>query len=261
MSKPRESVQGAAIVAAQEDEYRFPYHYVTSLPPEPFRQHFVDTWGINYASTIEFVIERVSQTAPQSLIDVGCGDGRMTREIARRISIPRIMGVDTSERAIALAKAMNRDLSGVEFASADITAAPPVGRFDAAVLMEVFEHVPPAVAPDFMRGVRALLGEGGRLHLTVPHANKPVEYKHFRHFTGASIVACLEPDFEIVEVVPFERRGAMRKLLNTALCNRLFVLNHERLLAALYRLHRRHLFHCDSERECQRLYVQALVRR
>ncbi len=78
--------------------------------------------------------------------------------------------------------------------------------------------------------------------------------------TVASITACLEQDFEIVEVLPFERRGALRKLLDTALCNRLFVLNNQRLLEALYRLHRRHLFECDSEADCQRLYVQAVAR-
>ncbi|MBK8996151.1 MAG: class I SAM-dependent methyltransferase [Myxococcales bacterium] len=256
----QESGDPAAIQAAQEDEYRFPYHYVTSFSPEPFRQHFVDTWGINYASTIELVVDRVQAGAPASLIDIGCGDGRLTREIGRRTNIPKICGVDTSARAIALAQAMNRDLPLIEFTRADITERPPLGRFDAAVLMEVFEHIPPDRGQHFLSGARALLNDGGRLHVTVPHSNKPVEYKHFRHFTVASITACLERDFEIVEVLPFERRGALRKLLDTALCNRLFVLNNQRLLEALYRLHRRHLFECDSEADCQRLYVQAVAR-
>ncbi len=260
MNDPRQSADPAAILEAQEHEYRFPYHYLTSMPPGPFRQHFVDTWGINYASTIDFIIERILADTPGSLVDIGCGDGRLAREIACRTGIVRIRGIDTSARAIALAKAMNQDMPAIEFTPSDIMASPPRDRFDAAVLMEVIEHVPPDRVPEFLESARALLNSGGVLHVTVPHTNKTVEYKHFRHFTAASITACLERNFDVVAVIPFERRGLRRWLLDRMLCNRLFVLNHQRLLNALYRWHRRHLFLCASERECQRLYVRAVAR-
>jgi 2-polyprenyl-3-methyl-5-hydroxy-6-metoxy-1,4-benzoquinol methylase len=257
---PDQSANSPAILAAQEDEYRFPYHYVTRFTPESFRQHFVDSWGINYAATIDFIVDRIVGEAPGSLIDIGCGDGRLAREIHQRAAVPRVCGVDTSSRAIGLARAMNQDIPAIEFIATDISARPDLGPFDTAVLMEVIEHIPPDATESFVRAARALLKRGGHLHVTVPHVNKPVEYKHFRHFTAAGIVACLEGEFEILEVIPFERRGLRRRLLELALCNRLFVLNHRRLLDALYRWHGRHLFAAASERDCQRIYVRAAAR-
>ena len=90
--------------SAQEAEYIFPYHYVAQRRPH-FAQHFYDSWGINYVSTIEYLLSRLSETHFSSLVDIGCGDGRMTREIAARFPQCDVVGVDYSERAIALAKA------------------------------------------------------------------------------------------------------------------------------------------------------------
>ena len=71
-----ESNSIAEQVLVQENEYAFPYHYVTEFHDDRFRQHFVDTWGINYALTIEFMIDRVNKFGPSSVIDIGFGDGR-----------------------------------------------------------------------------------------------------------------------------------------------------------------------------------------
>ena len=127
--------------------------------------------------------------------------------------------------------------------------------------MEVFEHVPPKDADAFVKGVRRLLNPQGRLHLTVPHANKPVEYKHFRHFTVDGLIACLKADFDVVEVIPFEKHGGIkRRLLNWLLYNRCFVLNDQRVLDRAYRWYMNNLFHCAAERECQRIYLEAVPR-
>lgn len=248
-----------AISVAQENEYQFPYHYVTRFGPNTFCQHFVDTWGINYASTIDFIVERIASESPASLLDIGCGDGRLTREIFTRTEVPKVFGIDTSRRAIDLAKAMNHDLPAITFDRADISSL-SIGEFDAAVLMEVIEHIPPDDLPNFIRNTRAHLKRGARLHVTVPHTNKPVEYKHFQHFTCDSIAACLSTNFDIINIVPFERRGLQRRLLNILLCNRFFVLNDRRLLAMLYRWYKQRLFLCASERECQRIYIEAVAR-
>ena len=46
-------------------------------------------------------------------------------------------------------------------------------------------------------------------------------------------------------------------MLDRLLCNRLFVLNNSRILNAIYKYHKRNLFVCDAEAECQRLYLEA----
>lgn len=261
MSQSNSSAQDALIRQTQDDEYLFPYHYVARMPEKGFKQHFADSWGINYISTIDFLLARVRASTPASLVDVGCGDGRLSREIAVGTDVVRVCGVDYSARAIALALAMNQDVPRIEFRKCDISGDTDLGRFDSAILMEVFEHIPPEEGADFIRGVWRLLNPQGRLHVTVPHANKPVEYKHFRHFTVDGLVACLEKDFDVVTVVPFEKiAGIRRRLLKRILYNQYFVLNHPRLLDFAYHWYMKHLFFCDSERECQRIYVEAVAR-
>lgn len=246
--------------ASQDAEYAFPYHYVTSMPERGFAQHFVDAWGINYVSAMELVLAELSALQPHSVVDIGCGDGRLTREIHLRFGAARVLGADYSERAIALAKAMNMDRPGLRYQTLDITQVSFDEPFDAAVLMEVYEHIPLDRTSSFLAGVRRALKPGGTLLLTVPHANKPVEYKHFQHFTVDALVKDLEPHFEIGRVMPFERRSPLRGWLNRLLCNRLFVLNHPGLLAWAYRLHQRYLFECQDERSCQRIFVRAQAR-
>jgi SAM-dependent methyltransferase len=258
---PQATMQLISDVAeAQEAEYWFPYHYVAQMPASGFTGHFVDTWGINYISTIEFILSEISRLTATSVVDIGCGDGRLTRELALRSGMQRCVGVDYSLRAINLARAMNQDVPAerLKYVAADITKQDAhLGTFDVAILMEVFEHIPPAEAHDFLRGVRNLMRPGSRLLLTVPHTNKPVEYKHFQHFDVASITSYLSPHFKIARIVPFEKRSPARNLLAGMMSNRFFVLNNRRALSLIYGYYMRHLFKCDSETQCQRLYVEA----
>lgn len=241
----------------QDGEYSFPYHYVSGIPTRGgFFQHFVDTWGMNYISTIEYILKRIGETSASSIVDVGCGDGRLVREIMLSFPERKIVGIDYSSRAIALANAMNQDIKGIEFHSLDITKAEHEQRYDLAILMEVFEHIPPEEARLFLEGVRSLLTPGGTLLLTVPHINKPVEYKHYRHFSCSEIVEILSEYFDVLEVKPFERGGRLRKVLNGLLCNRFFVLNNRRLINFIYEIQKKYLFN-SAEDKCQRVFIKA----
>lgn len=248
------------IIDSQENEYWFPYHYVAKMPDEGFQQHFVDIWGINYISTIEFMLNRIRDLNPESLIDVGCGDGRLTREIALNTEVSTLYGVDYSSRAINLARAMNQDISWVQFAAEDIMSDHKLPKADVIILMEVFEHIPIESCRAFLESVSKMLKPGGRMLMTVPHINKSVEYKHFQHFSIESLTAYLTNSFDIVDVVPFERKGIVRKCINYILANRLFVLHSGYILRLIYQFHQKHLFNCDSELDCQRLFVEATVK-
>lgn len=243
----------------QDDEYAFPYHYVAQFRGN-FRHCFLDTWSINYVSTIEYLLEKIAYTKHDRIVDIGCGDGRFSRELA--ITFPRsnVVGLDYSKRATELARAMNPDVRNLVFTSMDITQQHVMEPFEIAVLMEVFEHVPPDQTSAFLQGVRRVMKSGSVLLLTVPHANKPVEYKHFQHFTVDSLTTHLMPCFDVVEVVPFERISVLRQVMTRVLSNRLFVLNSGVLLRAVYRWYKKNLFICDSEKSCQRIFVKAIAR-
>lgn len=249
-----------SILISQESEYWLPYHYIARMPHDGFAQHFVDDWALNYISTIEFILRMVAQDNPSSLIDIGCGDGRFTREIHHKFPNIKVGGIDLSARAITLAKAMNQDATKIDFLQIDVTESRLSEPYESAVLMEVLEHIPTERVPYFLTGVRQTLKKNGILYLTVPHTNKAVEYKHFQHFTLKSISAHLAPYFDIVEITPFEKRGLSRQILQALLCNSFFVLNNRRLLNFLYNLYSKYLFFCPSESQCQRIYVKAIAK-
>ncbi|MDH3235088.1 MAG: class I SAM-dependent methyltransferase [Alphaproteobacteria bacterium] len=243
----------------QDEEYLFPYHYVAQFGAAGFKSHFCDDWAINYASTMEYMLKQVSACDARSIVDIGCGDGRFTRELALAFSNRRIVGIDYSERAIRLARAMNQDQE-ISFQAVDITTPSKIERFDAAILMEVFEHIPLPETKNFIEGVHNLLVAGGRLFLTVPHVNKPVEYKHFQHFSVESITKHLSDMFVVEKIVPFEKISMSRKLLAKIISNRIFVLNNRYTLNFLYKYYTNSLFNCRNEQQCQRIYVEAVAR-
>lgn len=241
----------------QEDEYVFPYHHIVSRRGG-FSQCFNDAWGINYLATVEYLLGRLRAETFRSAVDIGCGDGRFTKELQQTFPEKRIAGVDYSERAIALARAMT---PGVEFQRVDITDGSFRETFDLAMLMEVYEHVPPRRGPAFLDAVADLLNDGGMLYVTVPHSNKPVEPKHYRHFSSESLMAELDARFELLEMIPIERRAAAKWWIDFALTNGLFVLNHRRVAGALYSFYKRRLFLAPDERTCQRLVLRLRKRR
>lgn len=243
----------------QEDFYEFPYHYLTSLTPSFSISRNYD-WGINYVSTMDFIIAQLGDLPElKSIIDIGCGDGRLTRELRASFPEARLAGVDYSARSIALATGLNHG-SDISFGAADLINGDMSADFDAAVLVEVYEHIPPADGPRFLEGVARLIRPGGTLHLTVPHVNVPVSAHHFRHFNSEILTAELAEQFDIVSVLPFERQSAKRRWIQRLLVNRLFVLNHPSLLGKIYKYYMKHLFHAPSEAHCQRLYVKAIRR-
>ncbi len=237
----------------QEEEYSFPYHYVSQFR-NGFTQTFNDTWGINYVSTIEYLIQRLKNENFNALIDIGCGDGRLVRELSIEFKNKKILGIDYSTQAINLAKILNNNC---EYHQADITTQ-IIQKVDLVTLIEVFEHIPPEMADNFVEGICNHLNENGILYMTVPHQNKPVEYKHYRHFSSETISKSFSEKFIIEEIVPFESNGIRKRLIDKLLTNRLFILNNQRIKNYLYKYYKSNLFLLNNnESKCNRLFVKA----
>lgn len=241
-------------VKHQEDEYSFPYHHVVRRTNNRFSQCFNDEWGINYLATVEHLLDVISNEEFSSAIDVGCGDGRFSMELAKQFPSRRIVGVDISKRAISLAQAM---FSYGEFRCVDIVSENLGDSFDLAVLMEVYEHIRPSDASEFCKALADLLTPGGILYVTVPHENKPVEAKHYRHFTSKSLQEELARDFDILSMTFFEKIDFRKKLIDILLTNDMFVLNNGTISNMLYGYYCKKLFLTNNEDVCQRILVRA----
>lgn len=97
--------------AFQESQYSFPYHYIPTYDKGHFLQHLYWSWGFRYLGGIHLVLDTLRKKKFQSLVDIGCGDGRFLRDVKREFPGKRIFGVDYSAHAINLAKALNPDIN------------------------------------------------------------------------------------------------------------------------------------------------------
>ncbi|WP_066355842.1 class I SAM-dependent methyltransferase [Aliarcobacter skirrowii] len=237
----------------QDSEYNLPYHHISRFR-DGFSQTFNDTWGINYVATIEFLLNKLKQENFSSIVDIGCGDGRLTLELHREFrNKSKVIGIDYSRKAIRQARAVvDTDL----FKCIDITKEKLDEKFDIALLVEVFEHINPLFANEFINGVANQIKDDGLLFVTVPHINKPVEYKHYRHFSIELITECFKNHFDLIEIIPFERISKRKKFIDIILTNKYFILNHQKMKNILYKYYKEKLFFVKNEHECQRLFIK-----
>ena len=105
-------------------------------------------------------------TAGARVLDVGCGSGAVTREIARRVGSRGVaIGLDPSPTLLAVARELAQEAGlgdWIEFREGDALRLPfPDGSFDVVVCVTVLSHVPrgEAAIPEFVRVLRS----GGRL--------------------------------------------------------------------------------------------------
>jgi 2-polyprenyl-3-methyl-5-hydroxy-6-metoxy-1,4-benzoquinol methylase len=83
-----------------------------------------------------------TQAAPESILDVGCGEGVLTAQWADRLGDRRIVGIDLDDPKLK-AEWDQRRRANLEYRVEDATNLSFAdGEFDMATAIEVLEHVP-----------------------------------------------------------------------------------------------------------------------
>lgn len=237
----------------QEDQYSFPYHYIPVWDGRRFSPARYWAWSHHYLGGFEVAFRCLDTLEFRTLVDIGCGDGRFLAEARSRYPNVDMMGVDYSERAIALAQALN---PGGSYTTRDIVRDRLDRRYDVATMIEVLEHIPPERVLRFLDSVADTINPGGWLMLTVPHANKALQTKHYQHFSSDQLNELLAPNFESVEFLPFDRRSWLLSFLQSLLGGRgrHAIVTDRRLQTAFWRLYcARYLY--TTESECLRIAV------
>jgi 3' terminal RNA ribose 2'-O-methyltransferase Hen1 len=134
---------------------------------------------------IRAVVAVLSAAGARSVVDLGCGEGRLLRALLAEPRFERILGVDVTHRAleraadrIHLATLPERQRERVSLLHGSLLYRDArLAGFDAATLVEVIEHLDPARLPTFERVVFEL-ARPRAVVLTTPNA----EYN--RHFPG-----------------------------------------------------------------------------
>lgn len=109
------------------------------------------------------LIAKLALGGREHLLDVGCGDGKVTAELARALPQGSVIGIDSSPEMIGFARATfpPSEFSNLKFEIADARHFRMRGPFDLvfsnAALHWVDDH------PAFLRGAAGCLRPGGRL--------------------------------------------------------------------------------------------------
>jgi 2-polyprenyl-3-methyl-5-hydroxy-6-metoxy-1,4-benzoquinol methylase len=86
--------------------------------------------------------ELFAQAAPQSVLDVGCGEGVLTHQWAQQLGERRIVGIDLDDAKLK-AEWATRQRPNLEYRTMPAEHMPfAADEFDLACAIEVLEHVP-----------------------------------------------------------------------------------------------------------------------
>ena len=164
------------IFEIQDEQYEFPYHFIPHLDHRGIaRRQRSLSWGYEYLCYMEHIARKIADTKPDSVLDVGCGEGRLLNMIGD--ICPSLTGVDLSIPAIAFAKAFTPK---ADFRVAD--AKDVEGTFDAVTAIQVLEHIPDASVSSFLNTLATRVSKTGKVYICVPTTVQPLNPKHYRHY-------------------------------------------------------------------------------
>ena len=123
-------------------------------------------------------LQGLSLKGNEIVLDVGCGDGRVTAEIARRVPNGRALGIDASPSMIAACTQAHGDRANLAFRVADATSFRAEERFDVAVSFSALHWVADLRAA--IRCIYEALRPGGTLVIGMGGAHQKEIAEVFR---------------------------------------------------------------------------------
>ena len=198
----------------QEEQYSFPYHYLIEI-----NKNFITfkkfTYGFEYFSYFNIIKNSIIKLKPHSLIDIGCGDGKLIYELCRNQQfykrINRIIGIDKDKKAISYAKAFNK-FEKPKFFADNILDFNSEG-FDICTLMEVIEHFSDKDRNKLIRKIGELISPNGLLIVSVPSKNLKLQPKHYRHYCKRDLLNLFNKNFRIQKFYFVYDKRFMNKLI------------------------------------------------
>ena len=127
------------------------------------------------AAMAEEVLSLLDLKGTEQILDVGCGNGKTTAEIAARVPRGGVVGVDASADMIGFAAAHSDLHSNLKFAVADVRNLPYQRQFDLVVSFNALHWIPEQ--DQALRSIHSSLKPDGpaQLRLVPKAARKSLE--------------------------------------------------------------------------------------
>jgi len=112
------------------------------------------------------VIEQLALRGEEQILDIGCGTGTLTRDIADALSNKSrslCIGLDAAEEMIKMARLKSSKIPNIQFDAAIAEELPyPSGKFDEAVSTFFFHHIHFELKKKVLAEIARVLKPGGR---------------------------------------------------------------------------------------------------
>lgn len=203
--------------AIQSAQYEFPYHYLVDIRRQEFTKNL--GWGLDYYTYMNKAMQLVKKYVENDILDIGCGDGFLLNNLMQDKSLQQVkaVGIDIDKKPIRFAQAFASDLPNVDFLCEDIFVYEK--QFQLISCIETLEHIPDEMIAPFVKRMDELLLPGGKLIVSVPSVNTPLNKKHFRHYDRVMLEGYF-PDFEVLEQHYVSKKNTrLYKFIQFLLCN------------------------------------------
>ncbi len=226
---------------AQEKQYAFPYHYNVDINNENISLFKYWAWSIQYLGRLFLVKKYLADIKFDSLLDVGCGDGRLLSYLSSVFHEKKLEGIDYSEKAINLAKAINIGGNVKYFARNIISEPLDACKYDVVTLIEVMEHIDPRELDQFLNSVKKCLNKEGVLIVTVPSNSLKLAKKHYQHFTKDGLARLIDKaGFKIMQSEYIDGSDKFSwRIIYSCFVNRIYIVNSKKIQNYLFCIYKK----------------------
>ncbi len=133
---------------------------------------------------LEYIIADMMQYTPNSILDIGCGNGRFLESIINyQLSIINYFGIDSSKGMIIEARKLHPDHQFETIGMQDIREVN--GSFDAILFLASFHHLETqAERIQVLNDAKKLLSPNGRIYMTNWNLRDQTKYEASHRWNG-----------------------------------------------------------------------------
>jgi len=144
-----------------------PYWYVSSYGPYDAKRNLDEFWASGHKIWADIKkATGYTPTADDTVVEIGCGVGRLTRAIAPEVG--RVIALDISEKMIAIACQANLPNADLRVADGFTLSGISDGSVDLALGYCVFQHLPShAALKSYLAEMRRVIKSGGMIAFTL----------------------------------------------------------------------------------------------